>query len=41
MTSNSLPSMNIDSAATLMDPLTELAIRAGAAILKVNRNVMT
>lgn len=41
MMSNSLPSMDIDSAATLLSPLTELAIRAGAAILKVNRNIMT
>jgi 3'(2'), 5'-bisphosphate nucleotidase len=33
--------MDADSAATLIEPLTELAIRAGAAILRVNRNVMT
>lgn len=41
MMNNSLPAMDVARAATLMEPLTELAARAGAAILKVNRNVMS
>ncbi|WNV08867.1 3'(2'),5'-bisphosphate nucleotidase CysQ [Tardiphaga sp. 709] len=41
MTDDSRPRMDAARAATLMEPLTELAAQAGAAILKVNRNVMT
>jgi 3'(2'), 5'-bisphosphate nucleotidase len=41
MTNDSRPVMDVARAATLMEPLTELAAHAGAAILKVNRNVMT
>jgi 3'(2'), 5'-bisphosphate nucleotidase len=39
--SDPLPAMDVERAAELMEPLTELAVRAGAAILAVNRNVMT
>ncbi len=41
MTTDSRPPLDIDSAAALLEPLTELAVQAGAAILAVNRNVMT
>jgi len=41
MTDDSRPRMDAARAATLMAPLTELAAQAGAAILKVNRTVMT
>src|SRR6478672_12116491 len=34
------PSIEGDAAARLMEPLTELVIRAGAAILAVNRSAM-
>ncbi len=37
----SRPRMDAARAAVLMEPLTELAAQAGAAILKVNRTVMT
>jgi 3'(2'), 5'-bisphosphate nucleotidase len=41
MTNDSLRRMDAARAVTLMAPLTELAAQAGAAILKVNRTVMT
>ncbi|SFM08524.1 3'(2'),5'-bisphosphate nucleotidase [Bradyrhizobium sp. NFR13] len=41
MTDDSRPRMDAALAATLMEPLTALAAQAGAAILKVNRNIMT
>src|SRR5512141_810426 len=34
------PAIDGDAAAALMEPLTDLVIRAGAAILAVNRNAM-
>src|SRR6476469_5384055 len=34
------PVIDRDSAATLMEPLTELVVRAGAAILSLNRAAM-
>lgn len=40
MTNDSLPRMDVAHAATLIEPLTELAVQAGAAILRVNRKVM-
>jgi 3'(2'), 5'-bisphosphate nucleotidase len=41
MTADSLPHLDIDSAAALLEPLTHLAAQAGAAILAVNRSAMT
>jgi 3'(2'), 5'-bisphosphate nucleotidase len=41
MTTDSRPHLDLDSAAALMEPLTQLAVQAGAAILAVNRNAMT
>ncbi|SNT61733.1 3'(2'),5'-bisphosphate nucleotidase [Tardiphaga sp. OK246] len=41
MTDDSRPRMDAARAVSLMAPLTELAAQAGAAILKVNRTVMT
>jgi 3'(2'), 5'-bisphosphate nucleotidase len=41
MTTDSRPHLDLDSAAALMEPLTQLAMQAGAAILAVNRNAMT
>jgi 3'(2'), 5'-bisphosphate nucleotidase len=40
MTADSLPHLDLDDAAALLEPLTQLAVQAGAAILAVNRNVM-
>jgi 3'(2'), 5'-bisphosphate nucleotidase len=40
MSSESTTALDLEGAAALMEPLTELAIRAGAAILAVNRSVM-
>src|SRR6202035_4954903 len=37
---SSRPAIDCDAAAALMDPLTDLVIRAGAAILAVNRAAM-
>lgn len=41
MTTDSLPHLDLDSAAALLEPLTQLAAQAGAAILAVNRSAMT
>lgn len=41
MTADSLPHLDLNDAAALLEPLTELAVQAGAAILAVNRNAMT
>lgn len=41
MTTDSRPHLDLDSAAALLEPLTQLAVEAGAAILAVNRNMMT
>jgi 3'(2'), 5'-bisphosphate nucleotidase len=41
MSSESTAALDLEGAAALMEPLTELAIRAGAAILAVDRSVMT
>ena len=35
------PVIDRDAAAALMQPLTELVVRAGAAILAINRSAMT
>ena len=35
------PMIDCDAAAALMEPLTDLVIRAGAAIMAVNRGAMT
>jgi 3'(2'), 5'-bisphosphate nucleotidase len=35
------PAIGLEAAAALIEPLTELVVRAGAAILAVNRNTMT
>lgn len=40
MNNDTLPLMDAARAATLMQPLTELAVKAGAAILAVDRDVM-
>jgi 3'(2'), 5'-bisphosphate nucleotidase len=37
---SSEPAIDLDTAATLMQPLTDLVVRAGAAILAVNRGAM-
>src|SRR5580658_6475905 len=37
---SSRPAIDCDAAAALMDPLTDLVVRAGAAILAVNRAAM-
>ena len=34
------PAIDRDAAAALMDPLTDLLVKAGSAILAVNRNAM-
>ncbi|MBC7577417.1 3'(2'),5'-bisphosphate nucleotidase CysQ [Tardiphaga sp.] len=41
MSNHGVAGLSLDAAAELLAPLTELVIRAGAAILAVNRNVMT
>jgi 3'(2'), 5'-bisphosphate nucleotidase len=41
MTTDSLPHLDLDRAAALLEPLTQLAVQAGAAILAVNRGGMT
>lgn len=41
MSTDSLPHLDLDSAAALLEPLTQLAAQAGAAILAVNRSAMT
>lgn len=41
MTTDSLPLLDLDGASALLAPLTQLAVQAGAAILAVNRTVMT
>lgn len=41
MMTDSRPHLDLDSATALLEPLTELAVQAGAAILAVNRNGMT
>ncbi|UGV25617.1 3'(2'),5'-bisphosphate nucleotidase [Rhodopseudomonas boonkerdii] len=40
MTTDSLPHLDMENAAALLEPLTQLAVQAGAAILTVNRNAM-
>lgn len=41
MTNDSLPHLDLDGATALLEPLTQLAVQAGAAILAVNRNAMS
>lgn len=41
MTADSLPHLAMGSIEALLEPLTQLTVQAGAAILAVNRNVMT